>query len=85
LSAKKLSWKAYLEDMGNDPSRDKTSPAYKQGGLILITFDEGSTDTACCGESSGASSSHPNTPLHGLGGPGGGPVGRSRTSSACRT
>lgn len=197
LSAKKLSWKAYLEDMGNDPSRDKTvntpegpacghpatgavdltqhasktdqyavrhegfmyfrsvtenekyceahllslrplksdlsaasktpafswitpnlcddghdspcvtgapgglkqidaflekwvpvimaSPAYKQGGLILITFDEGSTDTACCGESSGPSSSHPNTPLPGLGGPGGGPVGRSRTSSACRT
>jgi hypothetical protein len=187
LSAKKLSWKAYLEDMGNDPSRDKTvntpegpacghpatgavdltqhatktdqyavrhegfmyfrsvtenekyceahllslrplksdlsaasktsafswitpnlcddghdspcvtgvpgglkqidaflekwvpvimaSPAYKQGGLILITFDEGSTDTACCGELSGASSSHPNTPLPGLGGPGGGPVG----------
>jgi phosphatidylinositol-3-phosphatase len=51
------------------------SPAYKQGGLILITFDEGSTDAACCGESSGFSSSHPNTLLPGLGGPGGGDVG----------
>ena len=51
------------------------SPAYKQGGLILITFDEGSTDAACCGESGGFSSSHPNTLLPGLGGPGGGDVG----------
>jgi hypothetical protein len=51
------------------------SPAYRAGGLILITFDEGNTDAACCGESSGLSSSHPNTPLPGLGGPGGGDVG----------
>jgi hypothetical protein len=51
------------------------SPAYKDGGLILITFDEGSTDTACCGETSGFSSSHPNTVLPGLRGPGGGDVG----------
>ncbi len=51
------------------------SPAYKDGGLILITFDEGSTDAACCGESSGLGSSHPNTPLPGIGGPGGGDVG----------
>ena len=51
------------------------SPAYRDGGLILITFDEGNTDAACCGESSGISSSHPNTLLPGLGGPGGGDVG----------
>jgi len=51
------------------------SPAYQDGGLILITFDEGSTDTACCGETSGFSSSHPNTVLPGLRGPGGGDVG----------
>ncbi len=51
------------------------SPAYRDGGLILITFDEGSTDTACCGEKSGFSSSHPNTVSPGLGGPGGGNVG----------
>jgi phosphatidylinositol-3-phosphatase len=51
------------------------SSAYKHGGLILITFDEGSTDAACCGESSGISSSHPNTLLPGLGGPGGGDIG----------
>jgi len=51
------------------------SPGYKDGGLILITFDEGTTDTACCGENSGLSSSHPNTPFPGLGGPGGGDVG----------
>ena len=51
------------------------SPAYRDGGLILITFDEGNTDTACCGEQSGFSSSHPNTLSPGLGGPGGGDVG----------
>jgi phosphatidylinositol-3-phosphatase len=51
------------------------SPAYKAGGLILITFDEGSTDAACCGEASGVSGSHPDTLLPGLGGPGGGDVG----------
>ena len=51
------------------------SPAYKDGGLILITFDEGSTKTACCGENSGFSSSHPSTLSPGLGGPGGGDVG----------
>jgi hypothetical protein len=51
------------------------SPAYKDGGLILITFDEGSTKTACCGENSGLSSSHPSTLSPGLGGPGGGDVG----------
>ncbi len=51
------------------------SAAYKHGGLILITFDEGATDAACCGEVSGVSSSHPSTLLPGIGGPGGGDVG----------
>jgi phosphatidylinositol-3-phosphatase len=52
------------------------SPAYKAGhGLIFITFDEGSTDTACCGETVGRTVSHPNTPLPGMGGPGGGRIG----------
>ena len=30
------------------------SPAYKQNGMIVITFDEGTTNTACCGETSRA-------------------------------
>lgn len=30
-------------------------------GLIIITFDEGTTDTACCGETSGVPPSHPNS------------------------
>jgi hypothetical protein len=51
------------------------SPAYKQNGLIVVTFDEGTTDTACCGETAGSSPSHPNTPLPGMQGPGGGKVG----------
>lgn len=51
------------------------SPAFKANGLIFITFDEGSTDTACCGETPGRSASHPNTVLPGMGGPGGGRVG----------
>lgn len=50
------------------------SPAYKNG-LIFITFDEGNTDTACCGETSGYTPSHPNTKEPGMGGPGGGRVG----------
>ena len=51
------------------------SPAYKQGGLIFITFDEGSNGTACCGETLGKSPSHPNVPKPGINGPGGGLVG----------
>jgi hypothetical protein len=48
------------------------SPAFKHDGMLVITFDEGSTsDTAaCCGETPG-----PNTSAPGLGGPGGGRVG----------
>ncbi len=51
------------------------SPAYKDGGLIMITFDEGSTSQACCGETPGTSPSHPNAPEPGMSGPGGGKVG----------
>ena len=50
------------------------SPAYKNG-LIMITFDEGSTSQACCGETPGTSPSHPNAPEPGMSGPGGGKVG----------
>ena len=38
------------------------APAYRDGGLIVITFDEGSDAAACCGETSGFSSDHPNVP-----------------------
>lgn len=57
------------------------SAAYKQNGMILITFDESGDDSAasaCCGEvdSLGYSDpSHPNINEPGLYGPGGGRVG----------
>jgi hypothetical protein len=47
------------------------SAAYRQGGLIEITFDEAeSDDSACCGEAAGPGAAQP-----GVGGPGGGKVG----------
>jgi hypothetical protein len=48
------------------------SPAYKQNGLLVITFDEGSTSDAssCCNEQPG-----PDTPLPGITGIGGGRTG----------
>jgi phosphatidylinositol-3-phosphatase len=51
------------------------APAYRDGGLIVITFDEGSDSAACCGEMSGISSAHPNVLEPGMNGPGGGRVG----------
>jgi phosphatidylinositol-3-phosphatase len=51
------------------------SPAYKQGGLLLVTFDEGNSSKACCGETTGRSPSHPNVGQPGINGPGGGRVG----------
>ena len=51
------------------------APAYRDGGLIVITFDEGSDAAACCGESSGLGPSHPNVPLPGKTGRGGGRIG----------
>lgn len=51
-----------------------TSPAFKQNGLLVVTFDESSGPqsdaSACCGETAG-----PNTPLPGITGLGGGRVG----------
>ena len=48
------------------------SPAYADGGLVIVTFDESDTSDAssCCGEMPG-----PNSPLPGIGGAGGGRVG----------
>ncbi len=47
------------------------SPAFKQDGLLIITFDEAANDdTACCDEPTG-----PNTPSPGIMGPGGGKIG----------
>ena len=51
------------------------APPYRDGGLIVVTFDEGSDAAACCGESSGLGPSHPNVPLPGKTGPGGGRIG----------
>jgi phosphatidylinositol-3-phosphatase len=49
-----------------------SSPAFKDNGLLIITFDEGadSDSTSCCGESPNITS-----PLPGLGGSGGGKIG----------
>jgi hypothetical protein len=52
------------------------SPAFKKDGLLIVTYDEaeaasGAADaSACCNEPTG-----PNTPLPGIGGPGGGRTG----------
>ncbi|NUQ19543.1 MAG: phosphoesterase [Gemmatimonadaceae bacterium] len=48
------------------------SPAYREGGLLIITFDEaeGSDASACCDEQPG-----PNVALAGITGPGGGRTG----------
>ena len=54
------------------------SPAYRDGGLIVITFDEGSDSAACCGETSGISPSHPNVPL-----PGPAPAAAASARSCC--
>jgi phosphatidylinositol-3-phosphatase len=59
----------------------EASPAYKQNGMIFITFDESGEDSdasSCCGltDSLGYSSpAHPNMNENGLYGPGGGRVG----------
>ena len=54
--------------------RIQASPAYRQDGIIVITFDESdgpdSDSTACCGEGPG-----PNSPRPGITGPGGGRIG----------
>jgi photosystem II stability/assembly factor-like uncharacterized protein len=57
-----------------------SSPAFRQDGLLIVTFDESETvigvpkgpedDMACCNEIPG-----PNSPAPGVGGPGGGHIG----------
>lgn len=56
--------------------RIMASPAYRAGGLIIITTDESNAAdaTACCGEGTIAAS-HPNASAPGQVGPGGGRVG----------
>jgi hypothetical protein len=51
------------------------SPAFQQDGLLIVMFDEADVSTnfdgtACCGEQPG-----PNSPMPGIGGPGGGRTG----------
>ena len=55
--------------------RIMAAPAYRDGGLIVVTFDEGSDAAACCDEASGFSAGHPNVPEPGKNGPGGGRAG----------
>ncbi|HVV76258.1 MAG TPA: alkaline phosphatase family protein [Mycobacteriales bacterium] len=52
--------------------RIEHSPAWKKGGLLIITSDESDTSdsTSCCNEQPG-----PTDPLPGLSGPGGGKIG----------
>src|SRR5207247_105519 len=55
------------------------SPAYKQDGLLIITYDEaefGQDASSCCNEQTG-----PNTAVPGLNGPGGGKIGAVLLSS----
>jgi phosphatidylinositol-3-phosphatase len=46
------------------------APAFKQDGMLIITFDEGTDTVACCSEPTG-----PNTVAPGRNGPGGGRTG----------
>jgi hypothetical protein len=49
------------------------SPAYKQGGLLIVTFDEAESDnSACCNEQPGPNTPNPAGPQPG---PGGGKTG----------
>ena len=50
--------------------RITASPAYADGGLLVVLWDEGTGSAACCDEPSG-----PNTALPGKTGPGGGRTG----------
>jgi hypothetical protein len=52
------------------------SPAFKQDGLLIVTFDESVGDsTACCGEQPGPADPAPGSYAPGLPGPGGGITG----------
>ncbi|HVX71041.1 MAG TPA: alkaline phosphatase family protein [Mycobacteriales bacterium] len=52
--------------------RIERSPAWKKGGVLIITSDESETSdsSSCCGEQAG-----PTNPLPGITGPGGGRIG----------
>ncbi len=50
--------------------RITASPAFKMDGVLIITFDEGTDASACCGETS-----PPGAPWPGVFGPGGGRIG----------
>ena len=63
---------AAVQTLGNQLS---AAPAYRDGSLIVVTFDEGSDSAAYCGEASGLRPDHPNVPLPGKNGPGGGRTG----------
>lgn len=60
-----------------------SSPAYRQGGLLVVTFDESdgpqADSAACCGELPG-----PGSPLPGITGPGGGRIGAVVLSPSIR-
>ncbi|MEA2496045.1 MAG: phosphatidylinositol-3-phosphatase [Thermoleophilaceae bacterium] len=52
------------------------SPAFKQDGLLVVTFDESVGDsTACCGEQPGPAAPNPGSYVDGQPGPGGGITG----------
>jgi hypothetical protein len=52
------------------------SPAYKQDGLLVVTFDESVGDaTACCNEQPGPADPNPGGYVNGMPGPGGGLTG----------
>ncbi|MGH8211929.1 MAG: alkaline phosphatase family protein, partial [Rhodanobacteraceae bacterium] len=55
------------------------SPAFRQDGLLLITFDEGTGASACCGERP-----LPGGPRPGHSGPGGGRIGAVLISSTIK-
>jgi phosphatidylinositol-3-phosphatase len=51
------------------------SPAFKQDGLLVVTFDEGLDTTACCNEQPGPADPNPGSYGFGTPGPGGGDSG----------
>jgi hypothetical protein len=53
----------------------QASPAYKQDGLLIVTFDEAVENTACCNEQPGPADPNPGSYYPGTPGPGGGNTG----------
>jgi phosphatidylinositol-3-phosphatase len=51
------------------------SPAYKQDGLLIVTFDEAVETTACCNEQPGPADPNPGSYVAGMPAPGGGNTG----------